>query len=180
FSKDPNKRTGKPTNTCENLTVKCPVKLCGKSFNVTWCKFSNTTICEIIPNMKNRSIRQEYHGDNLISYLTFNWVSINDDGLYRCDLGNGHKSVSHTINISHTEFASCSKGIHIKKIILKCFLLAPSSPILRTQFPVVNGIESSSKAERTTSTSPALAHIGNKPAVTNRAAKIQYAVIKVT
>ncbi|XP_047227011.1 uncharacterized protein si:ch211-214p13.8 [Girardinichthys multiradiatus] len=57
------------------------------------------------------------------------------------------------------------------------------SPTVRTQSSVLNDVNSSRKVERTTSTSPPPAHIGNQPAVANTAAKTQvsnsvlYAVI---
>ncbi|MED6255591.1 hypothetical protein ATANTOWER_011743 [Ataeniobius toweri] len=84
----------------QSLTVECPVEHCGKLFNVTWCKFSHTSNCEIIPNMENIKIRQKQDQNKLISYLSFTQVSIKDDGLYRCDLGFNHNSVGHAINIS--------------------------------------------------------------------------------
>ncbi|CAB1448335.1 unnamed protein product [Pleuronectes platessa] len=92
------------------VTISCPVKHCGKSVNVSWCKILNTNICERIRNRQNVEISQR-HGkvkSELVSSLTFKWISAQDGGLYRCDLkGNGFREISHTINISvsdkHTE-----------------------------------------------------------------------------
>ncbi|XP_040912917.1 B- and T-lymphocyte attenuator [Toxotes jaculatrix] len=91
------------TAPLQPLTVRCPVKDCGKLLNITWCKLLDTHICEPINKTENVEIRQNNHGVNndLISYLTFKWISVHDDGLYRCDLkAHNYSLISHTINIS--------------------------------------------------------------------------------
>lgn len=83
------------------LTVSCPVKHCGESLNVTWCKLLDE--CEQINYTKNVEIRQtENHvEDEMISILTFRRISIHDDGLYRCYVkGYKYEQISHIINIS--------------------------------------------------------------------------------
>ncbi|KAM4557753.1 uncharacterized protein PAE49_012807 [Odontesthes bonariensis] len=85
----------------ESLTVSCPVKHCGDSLDVTWCKVVHINRCERIHETENVEIRQIYKNDDLISYLSFKKVSVNDDGLYRCDLiGRTPELFSHAINIS--------------------------------------------------------------------------------
>ncbi|XP_017159233.1 uncharacterized protein si:ch211-214p13.8 isoform X1 [Poecilia reticulata] len=85
----------------ENLTVECPVKHCGESFSIIWFKFSNTLEnWENISDTDNIRITQKDDKENLISYLSFEQVSINDDGLYRCALGHSNEFTSHHINIS--------------------------------------------------------------------------------
>ncbi|XP_028249039.1 B- and T-lymphocyte attenuator-like [Parambassis ranga] len=82
----------------QHVIVKCPVKHCGQSPNVTWCKLLNTNNCERIHESNNTEIIQKHVKDKLISHLTFKQISINDDGLYRCQVHGG--AVSHAINIS--------------------------------------------------------------------------------
>lgn len=83
------------------LRVECPVKHCGESLKVTWCKIGdifNTGQCDWINKTDNVEITQNYSKNELISYLTFKRISIYDDGLYRCNYKNN--VISHTINIS--------------------------------------------------------------------------------
>ncbi|XP_070694736.1 B- and T-lymphocyte attenuator-like [Pempheris klunzingeri] len=87
----------------QRLTVRCPVKHCGESPNVTWCKLLDGDKCEQINHAENVEIRQnDSHVKNeLISFLTFKRISIRDDGLYRCHLkGYKYAQISHIINIS--------------------------------------------------------------------------------
>ncbi|XP_041858119.1 B- and T-lymphocyte attenuator [Melanotaenia boesemani] len=87
-----------PTN---HLTVSCPVKDCGKSLNVTWCKVLSNNNCKQINNAEDVEIRQTYEKEGLISYLSFKQVSVHDDGLYRCTLiREDLKVFSNAINIS--------------------------------------------------------------------------------
>ncbi|XP_034417226.1 B- and T-lymphocyte attenuator isoform X4 [Cyclopterus lumpus] len=85
------------------LTVRCPVKHCGESLNVTWCKQLDENNCKPISYTENVEIRQtdERTQDELISYLTFTRISIGDNGLYKCTLkGHKYQLISHIINIS--------------------------------------------------------------------------------
>lgn len=87
----------------QRLTVPCPVKHCGESLNVTWCKQMDTGRCKWINHTENVEITQnEKHSkDKLISSLTFNRISIDDDGLYHCFIkGFKYELNSHIINIS--------------------------------------------------------------------------------
>ncbi|XP_054887929.1 B- and T-lymphocyte attenuator-like [Poeciliopsis prolifica] len=94
----------KRVSTGQNLKVKCPVQHCGKSFNVGWSKFSATLAnWEAIPDTENIKITQKYDKENVISYLSFEQVSINDDGLYQCTAGHNNEVVGHSINISVSE-----------------------------------------------------------------------------
>lgn len=84
----------------QSLTVSCPVKHCGESLRISWCKIFGIT-CETINSSENVEIRQIHTEDEEISQLIFKQVSTDDDGLYRCELmGQTSESVSHSINIS--------------------------------------------------------------------------------
>ncbi|XP_035531983.1 B- and T-lymphocyte attenuator isoform X2 [Morone saxatilis] len=88
----------------QGLTVKCPVKHCGESLNITWCKLLDTNKCERIHEAENVEIKQndEDFKDEVISFLTFKRISIDDDGLYRCSIKvyKYNELISHIINIS--------------------------------------------------------------------------------
>ncbi|TKS67092.1 B- and T-lymphocyte attenuator [Collichthys lucidus] len=84
----------------QRLTVRCPVKHCGESLNVTWCKLLETNTCEQINQTEDVEITQDdkHAADRLVSSLTFKRISLHDDGLYRCDLGD--TQIGHFINVS--------------------------------------------------------------------------------
>ncbi|XP_078118943.1 B- and T-lymphocyte attenuator-like isoform X1 [Sander vitreus] len=87
----------------QRLTVSCPVKHCGESMRVTWCKRLDTNKCEQINYTENVEITQndKHVKDKLISYLNFTRISINDSGLYQCLVkGYKYQQISHFINIS--------------------------------------------------------------------------------
>ncbi|XP_059199483.1 B- and T-lymphocyte attenuator-like [Centropristis striata] len=94
------------------LTVCCPVRHCGESLSVTWCKLLDTGECKRINYTENREIilTEKLVNDRLISYLTFTRISIHDDGLYGCSLKEYGPDVliSHKINISVSE---SNKGV---------------------------------------------------------------------
>ncbi|XP_071332489.1 uncharacterized protein [Trachinotus anak] len=83
----------------QSVTVRCPVKHCGKSLNITWCKLG-TNNWERINTTQNVQITQDDVRNEMISYLTFKWISVYDDGLYRCELKGDKYLYSHAINIS--------------------------------------------------------------------------------
>ncbi|XP_039455631.1 B- and T-lymphocyte attenuator [Oreochromis aureus] len=85
----------------QSLKVSCPVKHCGETLEITWCKFLDSNNCERIHETKNVEITQNPDEDKLISYLHFKEISIHDDGQYRCRLlGYNISLISHSINIS--------------------------------------------------------------------------------
>ncbi|XP_056246232.1 B- and T-lymphocyte attenuator [Seriola aureovittata] len=86
----------------QSATVSCPVKHCGKSLNITWCKLLDSNSCERINKTENVEIRQDddHVKNELISYLTFKWITVYDDGLYRCEFRGKYHEISHIINIS--------------------------------------------------------------------------------
>ncbi|XP_073329966.1 B- and T-lymphocyte attenuator-like [Pagrus major] len=89
----------------QRVTVRCPVNDCGESLNVTWCKLSDTNICERINGTENVQQNDKHVKDDLISFLTFKRISIHDDGLYVCSLkGYKYEVISHVINISVSDF----------------------------------------------------------------------------
>ncbi|KAE8299210.1 hypothetical protein D5F01_LYC01603 [Larimichthys crocea] len=90
--------TTKKAAAQQRLTVECPVKHCGESVNVTWCKLLETNQWEQINQTENVEITQQKYVDRLTSFLTFKRISIHDDGLYRCNLLTG--DISHIINIT--------------------------------------------------------------------------------
>ncbi|XP_036964549.1 uncharacterized protein si:ch211-214p13.8 isoform X3 [Acanthopagrus latus] len=85
----------------QRVTVKCPVKDCGESLNVTWCKLSDADRCERINQTENVQQIDKRVKDELVSFLTFKRISIHDAGLYGCSLkGYKYEVISHAINIS--------------------------------------------------------------------------------
>lgn len=83
----------------QNLSVSCPVKHCGESIKVTWCKLLHTNTCEQMNYTEN--VETNTTQDELISYLNFTRISIHDDGLYRCNVkGDRYEQISNIINIS--------------------------------------------------------------------------------
>ncbi|CAJ1079549.1 B- and T-lymphocyte attenuator-like isoform X1 [Xyrichtys novacula] len=100
----------------QHLTVDCPVKHCGESLNVTWCKLSNTDRCEHINFAEHTGVEQNFRQekDKIISYLTFERISIHDDGLYRCVLLSYKEDpISHIINISVSDSYSGVQNLQI-------------------------------------------------------------------
>ncbi|KAM9341995.1 uncharacterized protein KZ484_014674 [Pholidichthys leucotaenia] len=97
----------KKTAPEQSLTVKCPVKHCGRSLKVTWCKLHSIYDCEWINETENIEIRQDHVMDKLISYLSFKEISIHDDGLYKCGVI-GYSHSSHSVNISVSDKHSSS------------------------------------------------------------------------
>ncbi|XP_054871054.1 B- and T-lymphocyte attenuator [Amphiprion ocellaris] len=85
-----------------SLTVSCPVKHCGRTLNITWCKVLQSN-CEQLNKTENVELRQNHNqaNDQLVSYLSFKQISIYDDGLYRCKfIGDKLGEFSHSIKIS--------------------------------------------------------------------------------
>lgn len=84
----------------QHVSLSCPVRHCGQSRNVTWCKQLDN--CEPIISTESVEITEkDGHADELISYLTFKNISTDDDGLYRCHFKR-HKEelISQAINVS--------------------------------------------------------------------------------
>nr|XP_020509103.1 uncharacterized protein LOC109998558 isoform X1 [Labrus bergylta] len=99
----------------QSLTVTCPVKHCGQPLKVTWCKLLHTDKCEQLNHTENVEVRQNNsdHKDELMSYLTFKWISIHDDGLYRCGFkGHKYKHISYMINISVSDLYQGFQNVH--------------------------------------------------------------------
>ncbi|KAM9709601.1 B- and T-lymphocyte attenuator-like [Menidia menidia] len=85
----------------QNLEVSCPIKNCGESLSVTWCKVRIKTACEQISETENIEITQVQERGDLVSYLRFKKVSAHEEGLYRCRvIGHTPEVFSHVINIS--------------------------------------------------------------------------------
>uniref|UniRef100_A0A3P8RNK8 Ig-like domain-containing protein n=1 Tax=Amphiprion percula TaxID=161767 RepID=A0A3P8RNK8_AMPPE len=158
-----------------SLTVSCPVKHCGRTLNITWCKVLQSH-CEQLNKTENVAVRQNHNqaNDELVSYLSFKQISIYDDGLYRCKfIGDRLGEFSHSIKISEMPthmIPDFPKWTH------------SFSPVLRSSVCTVNDIHSSTSPE-TPKSSPALSPTGDQPAVSNTADKSQpsasavYAVI---
>lgn len=107
----------------QRLTVRCPVKHCGESLDVTWCKLLDTNKCERINYTENVEVRQNYTHvkGELISLLTFKRISTDDDGLYRCGLkGYKYFQISHIINISFSGRQFFLPHCQIKMSNFKC------------------------------------------------------------
>ncbi|XP_030283236.1 uncharacterized protein LOC115587512 isoform X2 [Sparus aurata] len=101
----------------QRVTVKCPVKDCGKSVSVTWCKLSDTNRCELINHTESVQQNDKRVGNELISFLTFKRISIHDAGLYGCSLkGYKFEVISHTINISVSDVSPpCEVGLMVRR-----------------------------------------------------------------
>uniref|UniRef100_A0A3Q1F9U1 Ig-like domain-containing protein n=1 Tax=Acanthochromis polyacanthus TaxID=80966 RepID=A0A3Q1F9U1_9TELE len=160
----------------QSLTVRCPVKHCGRTINITWCKDVQSNRCEQLNETENVELSQNHNqaNDELESYLSFKQISIYDDGLYRCKL-NGDKLgiFSHFINISEMPthmIPSLPKWTH------------SSSPVLHSCVFTVNDISSSATPEILKSP-PDLSPTADQTTVSNTADKSQlppdpvYAVI---
>ncbi|XP_023837400.1 B- and T-lymphocyte attenuator [Salvelinus sp. IW2-2015] len=87
----------------KRLTINCPVKHCGETLRVTWCKFENAN-CKQINETEQVKIGWKPFSrglENDIAFLDFKKISMNDDGSYRCGMaGNKSSIVSHAINVS--------------------------------------------------------------------------------
>uniref|UniRef100_A0A3Q3J3C1 Ig-like domain-containing protein n=1 Tax=Monopterus albus TaxID=43700 RepID=A0A3Q3J3C1_MONAL len=155
------KGTTKKRAPNQSLTLKCPVRHCGESLDVTWCKLLAPNHCDRIKETENIEITQdnntEYRKDQLISYLTFKQISVYDDGLYRCELTGSHHrydQISHTINISVS-------GIIFSKNAA-AFYSPPSTPVLQAHFSILNDLYSPSSVG-TQPAPPCLITNGNQP-----------------
>ncbi|XP_041740777.1 B- and T-lymphocyte attenuator-like [Coregonus clupeaformis] len=87
----------------KRLTINCPVKHCGETLRVTWCKFEDAN-CKQIHETEQVKIGWkpfDRWSEDRIAFLDFKNISINDNGSYRCGMA-GHKSsiISHAINVS--------------------------------------------------------------------------------
>ena len=102
----------------QRVTVKCPVKDCGESVSVTWCKLSDADRCELINHTESIQQNNKRVRGELISFLTFKRISIHDAGLYGCSLkGSKFEVISHTINISVSGrcfFIHCCQNVHLR------------------------------------------------------------------
>ncbi|KAJ8246625.1 hypothetical protein GJAV_G00253600 [Gymnothorax javanicus] len=85
----------------ESLKITCPVKLCGQTFNFTWCRLDNSGTCK--PLDKTATIingwtkPEEARGLEYL-FLLFENISLIDAGQYRCGIiGLSGSSVSHSI-----------------------------------------------------------------------------------
>ncbi|XP_070978865.1 B- and T-lymphocyte attenuator-like [Oncorhynchus clarkii lewisi] len=87
----------------KRLTINCPVKHCGETLRVTWCKFEDAN-CKQINETEQVKIGWkpfDRGSINRIAFLDFKKISRNDDGSYRCGMaGNKSSIVSHAINVS--------------------------------------------------------------------------------
>nr|XP_029513683.1 B- and T-lymphocyte attenuator-like [Oncorhynchus nerka] len=87
----------------KRLTINCPVKHCGETLRVTWCKFDDAN-CKQVNETEQVKIGWkplDRGSENRIAFLDFKKISMNDDGSYRCGMaGNKSSIVSHAINVS--------------------------------------------------------------------------------
>ncbi|XP_029967917.1 uncharacterized protein LOC115403212 [Salarias fasciatus] len=82
------------------VTVRCSLKHCGQPLNVTWCKIRSSGRCERIRETENVGITQQPDGwtkDEVTSSLSFKKISVEEDGLYRCEVKG--LAIGHAINI---------------------------------------------------------------------------------
>uniref|UniRef100_A0A7N8X5C2 Ig-like domain-containing protein n=1 Tax=Mastacembelus armatus TaxID=205130 RepID=A0A7N8X5C2_9TELE len=162
----------------QSLTVKCPVKHCGKSLEVTWCKLLDTDRYGPFNKSENVEIRQNnnHRKDELISYLTFKRISMHDEGMYRCDLERCQSNFnyfSHAINISVSGMLLFPPKSAKKCVIYQSKMSnhmipdlpkrsSPTVPVLTAHFSILNDIYAPGPA-RTPSSPPHSFTNGNQP-----------------
>ncbi|XP_019910231.3 B- and T-lymphocyte attenuator-like isoform X1 [Esox lucius] len=87
------------------LTINCTVKHCGDVPNITWCKFLDSSICKPMTDAGNIKVSQKkLSAHEVMSFLFFKKISMDDQGQYRCYLaGNENSVVSHAISVNVSE-----------------------------------------------------------------------------
>ncbi|XP_048882977.1 uncharacterized protein LOC125749592 [Brienomyrus brachyistius] len=88
-----------------SVTLNCPVRHCGGTPTLTWCKSKTTPYCITVKETDNIKIewkRDITDPDISTSRLVFKEISKEDAGLYRCDVFGSAPPVSHHINITVT------------------------------------------------------------------------------
>ncbi|XP_048882965.1 uncharacterized protein LOC125749580 isoform X2 [Brienomyrus brachyistius] len=88
-----------------SVTLNCPVRHCGGTPTLTWCKSKTTPYCMTVKETDNIKIewkRDITDPDISTSRLVFKEISKEDAGLYRCDVFGSAPPVSHHINITVT------------------------------------------------------------------------------
>ncbi|MFT7799895.1 B- and T-lymphocyte attenuator-like [Arapaima gigas] len=87
-------------------SVRCPFEPCGRKTEVSWCKIDNTAHCRRINTSDCIRIELMKEGKDTylnVSLLIFTRFTLEDPGLYRCELSTDGKNmsiVSHNINVS--------------------------------------------------------------------------------
>ncbi|XP_072554518.1 uncharacterized protein [Paramormyrops kingsleyae] len=87
------------------VTLNCPVKHCGGTPTLTWCKMKTTLYCMTVTETDKIKIewkRDKTDPDISTSRLVFKHISMEDAGLYRCDVSGSAPPVGHCINITVT------------------------------------------------------------------------------
>ncbi|KAJ8013179.1 hypothetical protein DPEC_G00050590 [Dallia pectoralis] len=87
------------------LTMKCQVQHCGDPPHVTWCKIMDPLNCRAMIENENINIHQkELPANEVMSFMTFNKLSMDDQGQYRCKLSGSEEAiVSHAITVNVSE-----------------------------------------------------------------------------
>uniref|UniRef100_A0A4W5RBQ6 Ig-like domain-containing protein n=1 Tax=Hucho hucho TaxID=62062 RepID=A0A4W5RBQ6_9TELE len=96
----------------KRLTINCPVRHCGETLRVTWCKFEDANCKQIneTEQVKMGWKPFDIRSENRIAFLDFKKISMNDDGSYRCGMaGNKSSIVSHAINVSVSDDSQNAK-----------------------------------------------------------------------
>ncbi|XP_036430828.1 B- and T-lymphocyte attenuator-like [Colossoma macropomum] len=89
------------------LRVPCPVTYCEEIPTVRWFRIKDTDKSIPVSETDQVTVTQEWSTADekeIISYLSFKSLSVQDDGLYRCvAAGSNSTSESHNINVSVSE-----------------------------------------------------------------------------
>ncbi|XP_018605416.1 B- and T-lymphocyte attenuator-like [Scleropages formosus] len=107
------RNTAVPALETKTLTIYCPFKDCGMEANVTWCKVDHAALCKPLHqfhHVKLELTKDEKDTHTNILALTFTNLTLEDNGLYRCQLSTDGKTmstVSHSINVSVTSSSVC-------------------------------------------------------------------------
>ncbi|KAF4075318.1 hypothetical protein AMELA_G00233110 [Ameiurus melas] len=92
----------------DKLKINCTVDSeshCWKNINVSWCKIEDKSECRSLKHSDHITTEWIRITENKgMLFLMFKNVSMQDDGLYRCEIKSTTPTVSHAINVTVTEY----------------------------------------------------------------------------
>ncbi|XP_035250454.1 B- and T-lymphocyte attenuator-like isoform X2 [Anguilla anguilla] len=95
------RNTVRTASIMDTLTINCTVQHCGMKRSVRWCKLGNGFVCTIVTKTEHIDTHWRKSDDEKdIYFLKFINISINDAGLYRCEMSGNTSLVSHSINVT--------------------------------------------------------------------------------
>ncbi|XP_053085712.1 B- and T-lymphocyte attenuator isoform X1 [Pangasianodon hypophthalmus] len=92
----------------KSLTINCTVDSeshCWKNINVTWCRIDDKNECRAL-NRSNYTTNEweKVNKNKRLLFLIFHNISMKDAGLYRCRINSPTPTVSHSINVTVTDY----------------------------------------------------------------------------